>query len=91
MLGAGHEREWDAFMESEQYLTMGEQARKFLLRMRYLSTQWNLLAMAHIDKDMSYAERQQEAEGFIRNIIDITRDGVEDYKYYKEEIDNELE
>ena len=91
MLGAGHEREWDAFMESEQYLTMGEQARNFLLRMRYLSTQWNLLAMAHIDKDMSYAERQQEAEGFIRNIIDITRDGVEDYKYYKEEIDNELE
>ena len=91
LIGAGHEREWDAFMNSEQYLTMGTQAQIFLIRMRTLSFFWNALAMAHLDKDMSYAERQQEAEGYIQDIIDLTRDGMEDYKYYKEEIDNELE
>ena len=91
LIGAGHEREWDAFMNSEQYLTMGTQAQIFLIRMRTLSFFWNALAMAHLDKDMSYAERQQEAEGYIQDIIDLTRDGMEDYKYYKKEIDNELE
>lgn len=91
LLGAGHDREWDAFMNSEEYLTMGTQAQLFLIRMRALSVFWNALAMAHLDKDMSYAERQQEAEGYIQNIIELTRDGLEDYKYYKEEIDNELE
>jgi hypothetical protein len=90
MLGAGHEREWNTFMESEQYLTMGEQARQFMLRMRTLSLYWNSLAMAHLDKDMSYAERQQEAEGYIQDIIDTAREGVEEYKLFKEEIDEEL-
>tara|TARA_R110000824_G_scaffold401614_1_gene613138 strand:+ start:3067 stop:8067 length:5001 start_codon:yes stop_codon:yes gene_type:complete len=89
-LGAGMDREWENFITSEEYLTLGSQAKVFLLRMRLMSLSWNALYVANINKNDSYAVRLQNVENAAQDLIYQAKIGLEDYKTFKEEIDEEL-